>query len=671
MGTPGEEEVVLTWVMKAPAPRADAGAVTEKLRIIEALGESGLLLPGLVNLGLCANDRAKYRFTLLQTARAQADSPGGTFPDLRNEREACAIDEPELDAVVRASRRTSARNYAIPHSARTLRALSGDLEAMLAPVRHAEPTVAESLGARLEALRADLEPPADDCLTAARIQALTAMDRARRDTAHLLVMDMHKALNRLQAAIATESLDGAQVYGLRAEDRAPVQAFMAGVNRTAPLKFDHPGLATTATRVGEKLVIQNDIGTTEAHVIVVHVEGLLATVTYTDVHLQRLLFLQQLLERFPVQWDDTLSRTDRSMDEGIYHLAVGRHRAQDAATLAEYLAFLGSRLVFLIDWNRARKRLQAFVRRSVALKILKRAADAEHGHMGFLKAGGEFLVYDALSLASEGEVRPGERLEEALGESVTQSFLAYVLRVCAEGLIAGRSDALIRDEVRAELARHFRSKEEQLLDVTAEHAAIIFELASAVRDGFTAARLNETGRLAAIVRRAKAWETRADECVNEARQLARRGEGAAFFLELLGDSDDVADELEEAAFHLSLIDPGARPGALEALGRLGTLALAGAQELVKALEAVRFLGRGEAREHTVDFLESIHRVMGVESATDEAERAVERALVASRADAREIYAISETAKNLEQATDGMLHACLRLRDRFLNKSIAA
>ena len=49
---------------------------------------------------------------------------------------------------------------------------------------------------------------------------------------------------------------------------------MAGLNRTAPLKFDHPGLATTATRAGVRLVIQNDIGMTDAHVIVLHVEGL-------------------------------------------------------------------------------------------------------------------------------------------------------------------------------------------------------------------------------------------------------------------------------------------------------------------------------------------------------------------------------------------------------------
>ena len=171
-------------------------------------------------------------------------------------------------------------------------------------------------------------------------------------------MDVHKALNGLQSRIASEIIDGAHAYGLTAGDRALVSAFMRGVNRTAGLKFDHPGLGTTATRSGSKLVIQNDIGTTDAHVLVVHVEDARVTLTYTDVHMQRLMFFQGLFEKWRVDWDDTLSRTDRSMEEGVYHLCIGTYAATGAAELEEYLAFLGSRLVFLIDWNRARKRLR-------------------------------------------------------------------------------------------------------------------------------------------------------------------------------------------------------------------------------------------------------------------------------------------------------------------------
>ncbi|HRX05240.1 MAG TPA: hypothetical protein P5148_18975, partial [Anaerolineae bacterium] len=81
---------------------------------------------------------------------------------------------------------------------------------------------------------------------------------------------------------------GASAYRLDAGHRPLVAAFMAGVNRTAPLKFGHPGLGTTATSMGPRLVLQNDIGTTDAHVFVIEVAGRVAAFTYTDVHLPRL-----------------------------------------------------------------------------------------------------------------------------------------------------------------------------------------------------------------------------------------------------------------------------------------------------------------------------------------------------------------------------------------------
>jgi hypothetical protein len=123
------------------------------------------------------------------------------------------------------------------------------------------------------------------------------------DTVHRLVMDLHKRLNSMQADLAEETLDGAAVYGLAEEDRPLVSAFMAGLNRTARLKFNHPGLATTATRHGGQLVIQNDIGTTDAHVIVIHVQDLVVSVTYTDVHGERVTFFQSMLKPQGATWE--------------------------------------------------------------------------------------------------------------------------------------------------------------------------------------------------------------------------------------------------------------------------------------------------------------------------------------------------------------------------------
>ena len=140
--------------------------------------------------------------------------------------------------------------------------------------------------------------PSDE-ITLGEIASLTAIVTAENDSLHQLVMDLHKSLNRLAASHAEEVIAGAHAYGLRPDDRPVVEAFMRGVDATEKLKFGHPGLATTAARSGERLTIQNDIGETDAHVVVIAVDSDAVTVTYTDVHLARAKFLRRIPERFP------------------------------------------------------------------------------------------------------------------------------------------------------------------------------------------------------------------------------------------------------------------------------------------------------------------------------------------------------------------------------------
>ncbi|MGB7932364.1 MAG: phosphate transport regulator, partial [Gammaproteobacteria bacterium] len=280
-------------------------------------------------------------------------------------------------------------------------------------------------------------------------------------------------LNALQASLAGETIDGCHAYGIHDADRSLIAAFMAGVNRTAPLKFDHPGFSATATRVADKLVLQNDIGTTDAHVLVIHVTGRTVTVTYTDVHLPRLLFFQSLFEEYDVDWQDTRSRMDAGMQDGVYHLCVGNYTAPGNARLRAYLDHLGSRLVFLIDWNRARKRLRRFVPRKTAIKLLKWAAEENIGHMAWLKAGGEQLIFDAMSFAYGRQLKPGDRLDDLLTETRAVQFLRFNLKQALEGLRQGRPASLIGDEIRTELASQVRSTEDALLDTSLEHAGFI------------------------------------------------------------------------------------------------------------------------------------------------------------------------------------------------------
>ncbi|NTV10725.1 MAG: hypothetical protein HGA47_08105, partial [Zoogloea sp.] len=262
-----------------------------KTRIIEVLGEAGLRLPALVNAALAANDRAKYFFMLLQLAGAHASAPHELHDSARGERLAADVADASLDAVVAGSSLEDGR-LRIPRVAHLCRQLCEAVENMLEPLAASRDPQYDSYAARYAGLREQAATEDDEHIAPAAIAAMASGDRQHGDSLHLLVMDLHKALNALQARIAEEHIDGASCYQIDDADRPLIAAFMRGINRTRGLKFDHPGLDTTATRSGARLVLQNDIGTTDAHVLVVHVEAMRVSITYTDVHLQRLLFFQ-------------------------------------------------------------------------------------------------------------------------------------------------------------------------------------------------------------------------------------------------------------------------------------------------------------------------------------------------------------------------------------------
>jgi hypothetical protein len=269
-----------------------SGMIMPKGTIVRELGEKELLLPAQVNEALAANDRAKYLMTLLQVGREHADQPDLAATELKQERLACGIMEHDLDTVVVRSRKEGQDAYHIPAAHHIHNLLMEDISKMLAPLQ-AQDCPTPSNGNRRSVsfqermrLLSQTPSPKDDRASKDYINRVTSGQREFGDSLHLLVMDLHKELNRLQQELATETIDGAQVYGLREEDRPLIVAFVAGVNQTRELKFDHPGLGTTATRSGDRLVIQNDIGMTDAHVLVVHVEGNRVTLTYTDVHIE-------------------------------------------------------------------------------------------------------------------------------------------------------------------------------------------------------------------------------------------------------------------------------------------------------------------------------------------------------------------------------------------------
>jgi uncharacterized protein Yka (UPF0111/DUF47 family) len=619
-----------------------------KTQILAAVGERDLQPAASLNAALAANDRLKYAFSLLQTALAHARRPDQPTATLKQERVACGIDDVDLDTAT-ADARMVGNSCRIAGAARIFKRIAADMRLMAAPLLAAKQ---EAIAQRLERLLGALPSAIDDLVNPDAISAMMQAGRDSTDSLHRLVMDLHKQLNALQAALAEETVDGAAAYNLAEADRPMISAFMAGVN---------PGLATAATRADGRLVIQNDIGTTDAHVIVIHVQELMVSVTYTDVHAERLAFFQDMLKPRAVNWEG--ERTATLAAGALFYLATGTLQTTNTEDCRAYLEFLGSRLVFLIDWNRARKQLRGFLRNPDRLALLRSAAETETGHRGFLELGGARVVNEAIEAAAGSSMHFGDRLCDVLGDAETLDFLRFVFKAATEGLLSGQSHGLIHDRIRVALATHFSNEERQLLRLAADHAGLVFEIASLVRDGLRA-KPDGSGKCA---RRARGFEHDADQLVIETRDAVRRRPDYALFRPLLEAADDAADALEDAAFFLALETLEDKP--LEALQILADLLAEASQEWIKALGHAAQIGRAAAQDETEDFLTAIDRIAALEHEVDDAERAVTESAIQHARDFRQLHLFTTIGGKLEAAADALKHASLMLREHVLKDGI--
>ena len=179
------------------------------------------------------------------------------------------VDPVGLEALVNHATLSVGDHISAPGLGSLATAIWDDAAAMIRAVKAGDKDQADKADQRLSAIRTLAPIGASDDVELRQITLLTGIGD---DGLHRLVMDLHKALNRLAATCAQETLAGAHVYGLLPDDRPAIEAFMRGLEATKKLKFGHPGLATTATRTGKRLTIQNDIGETDAHVVVIAVE---------------------------------------------------------------------------------------------------------------------------------------------------------------------------------------------------------------------------------------------------------------------------------------------------------------------------------------------------------------------------------------------------------------
>ncbi len=642
----------------------------EKSDIVAAFGQVGLLGPVRMTAALVANDRLKLALTALQATASHAAAPETLPADLRKDYAAAQMDAPWLLDMV-GSGTASDGVLKAPELRRLGKLLSEDLAVMVRPLEGRTEGDAVTLADRAAHWTEWLTRLEGGTLDATDLGALTGGKRGSEDTFHILVMDLHKVLNRIAADLADEEIDGAHVWQIEPADRPRIKAFMRGLDRTRARKFDHPGLETAATHDGSRLLLQNDIGTNDAHVLVVAVEGLSMTLTYSDLHKSRFAFFQGLLCDIGAVWSEIDARNTAGLNDGEDYISgTARFDCADDAALLSALEGLGARIVFLIDWNRARKRLNLLVAKPVSVAVLTAAAKDEVGHMGWLLAGGADLVFGAMEALGPEHFRIGDRLDAVMGQAEAEEFLRAVMKMCADGLQARQGVAQIADQTRLLLSRHM-ARHVDAFAALEEHAAFCHALAEALRDAL-AHGLEQDGTAAmSLSARAKGWERAADHQVMLLRDETGRNAHRLPFLRLIEGADDAADALEEAAFLLSLIAQGHASGwtgdLRTKLLQLASKVLEATQDHVKSLAIARSLNDVSSADDQTDFLTACWRVMAAERLCDVLMREVRGLLVRDIKDAATLSLTTDFAAALEASTDALLRNSYALRDQVLTR----
>lgn len=641
----------------------------EKENAVASLGQSTLLLPAWVKAALQANDRLKLYLSVLQSAAQRAANPAIPSSDWSREIAHLGLRDATWLKDVVTTAYLQDRTLIVPEISLWLAALASDLSIMARPLCDvAEHKNADLVARRDRWLKRIEDLNDEEGLSPQALNDMTHGNRQGSDSFHLLVMDLHKQLNAMAVVVATEDVDGAHVWQVEDADRPLIRAFMRGLARTAALKFSHPGLDTAVTRDGKRLLIQNDIGTNDAHVLVIEVQERSIHLTYSDLHVPRFGFFRQMLEGVGFEWTVFDPRTTAGLNQGKpYQVGNAVFTAADDEALQEALEAVASRIVFVIDWNRARKRLQEFVRKPVAVAVLRDAADNDLGHMAWLLAGGEQLIYEAMQAVDADAFRIGDRLDQVLGEAATQAFLQDLLRVASVKLRQQQPVALIADEARLLLARVLQRRTFEF-DLLAEHAAYCHALALALSEALEFASTTADG-----VQRAKNWERKADHLLMEARRRAERQPRWLPMVQLLDDMDDIADALEEATFihSMTLTQPLAGlPAAVNAvLGELADTTLAAIQDQIKAIEIARHMSEHTEPADSEAFLQALWRMLRAERICDDLLRSARARIVQTLHATPALFSLAtELAATIEKATDSLLSAGYALRKLVFNKS---
>ena len=645
-----------------------------KDKAVESLGQQSLLLPAWITVALNANDRLKLLITLLQSAKQHAFTPEAKVLDWGKDFRSAGFVELDWVKDFATSAYLEDETLIVSNQETFFENLQENLSLMARPVIELGDTGNEDLCARCEIWHSHLKKfSISEGISNTTITALTHGDRKQNDSFHLLVMDLHKRINAIASTISTENIAGAHAWHVLPEDHARIEAFMHGLQRTAALKFSHPGLDTAATRDEQRLLIQNDIGTNDAHVLVIEVRDKQIELTYSELHKGRFEFFKAMLEKLNFDWQVFEPVTTADLNAGKpYHVGKATYLANTETDLLQALQMVGSRIVFVIDWNRARKRLQHFVSKKIAIKLLTQGAENEYGHMAWLLAGGEKLVYQTMQSVASDAFRIGDRLDEVCGEHAAELFLEELMRMCSAMLLDQQPTSLIADEARMLLVHVLRKRSFEF-DLLADHAAYCHALSQLLAQCLETSTTQTADAYKVITDQAKEWEHAADHLLTEARQRAERQPRWQPVVHLLSQSDDVADTLEESIFILSMLSNAPLhsipPEVNVVLARLVQTTQAAIQDYVKAIQIARDITSDGTSQDTDAFLKVLWQMLRAERHCDELYREARLLIVNHLHDQPVAFGLtSDLAGAIESASDALLSVGHQLRKMVFEKN---
>jgi uncharacterized protein Yka (UPF0111/DUF47 family) len=329
-----------------------------------------------------------------------------------------------------------------------------------------------------------------------------------------------------------------------------------------------------------------------------------------------------------------------------------------------FLETLGASLVFLIDWNKARKLLRTWVSKSESVQILEWAARHRFGHRGFLVLGGSELVAAAVRHAAPARIGFGEPLERALGRTGAIDFLKTVLRVSTEALLQGSSVRLARDRIEADLVRHLQRVDAALLATVIRQAGLAREIAAGLDQIVTEWRLGQPVNGAALAKKAERIEQKADLIAVEVRGEIDRLDADRGVERLVNRIEDAIDELEQAAFVASLVPSGLNAELFDPLKALCAAAVSGTEAAAAGVAAAVEVPEGH-RIDTEDALAAVSRLIDAEHAADAAERKLTAIILQGECNLKTALSAIELARALERATDRLAAFGHQLREHVL------